>query len=314
MKAIDVSILVVSWNTSEILKNCLQSIYDQTKDISFEVIVVDNFSSDDSAKMVREYFPDVILIENGENYGFAKANNQGMAMAKGNYILLLNPDTVVLDGAIQKAFYYAEVHVEAAVVGCQVWLNEDEIQQTCFAFPSVWGILIMKLGLRRLFPQSHAFGWMDYGYWDRKSEKEVDVVSGMFMLVRKIAIDQIGVMDEDYFIYAEETDWCCRFQREGWKCIFTPTPRIIHLDGGNKSTDLVKTKMYVQMQKSVLIFMRKQKGPLSWSLVKGIYILSMLLRYVCNIGMSCLGNAKATRKVSQSSAALRFHIYGDEPE
>lgn len=314
MKAIDVSVLVVSWNTCEILQNCLQSIYDQTKNISFEVIVIDNCSSDGSAKMVRTVFPRATLIENNGNSGFAKANNQGMAIAKGKYVLLLNPDTVVLEGAIQKAFSYAEDHVGAAVVGCQVWLNEEEIQQTCFAFPSVWGILVMKLGLRRLFPRSRVFGWIDYGDWDRKKERVVDVVSGMFMLVRQTAIDQVGVMDEDYFIYAEETDWCCRFHRAGWQCLFTPIARIIHLDGGNKSTDLVKTKMYVQMQKSILIYLRKQRGRLSWCTAKGIYIFSMLLRYVCNLGMSCAGNAKASRKRAQSLAALRYHFSGREPD
>lgn len=265
--------------------------------------------------MVKAEFPQVVLIENTVNKGFAAANNQGIRIAQGRYVLLLNPDTIVLDGAIQKTVAYADDHQDIGVLGCQVWLNENEIQRTCFSFPSLYGLILQKLGLRRLFPRSRTFGWIDYGWWDRQSPMDVDVVSGMFMLVRKEAIEQVGLMDEDYFVYAEETDWCFRFRKAKWRCVFTPEARIIHLDGGNKSTDLVKVKMFVQMQKSILIFYKKQRGVVSWAIARGIYFLSMLIRYSVFVTLSFFQREhNASKKAAQSLAALRFHLFGVMPD
>jgi GT2 family glycosyltransferase len=315
MTDFDVAIIIVNWNTCDILRNCLKSIYEQTREITFEVIVVDNASNDTSADMVKSEFPQAILISNSDNHGFAAANNQGMAIAKGRYVLLLNPDTIILDGAIQKTMDYAEKHSEAAVVGCQIWLNKNEIQRTCFAFPSVSGLLMQKMGLRCLFPRSHAFGWIDYGWWDRETQMDVDVVSGMFMLVRREAINQVGLMDEAYFVYAEETDWCWRFWKAGWHCVFTPIARIIHRDGGSKSTEQVSVKMYVQQQKSLLIFYRKQRGWFSWSIAKVIYILSMVIRYaVFGVASFLTRDENFSKKTAQSLAALKFHCFGVEPQ
>jgi GT2 family glycosyltransferase len=314
MKPLDVSVIIVNWNTRDILRDCLRSVYEQTGGVTFEVIVVDNASDDGSAEMVKQEIPQVILIENKENRGFAAANNQGMAIANGRYILLLNPDTIVLDGAIQKSVVFADYHPDIAVVGCQVWLNEHEIQRTCFAFPSVVEFIFQKMGLRRLFPRSRSFGWIDYGWWDRTTPMDVDVVSGMFMLVRKSAIEQVGGMDEDYFVYAEETDWCFRFKKAGWKCVFTPTARIIHIDGGNKSTDLVKIKMYVQMQKSVLIFYKKRCGFASWLIAKLLFMFSMFIRYTVFGLLAILKRDDRSSKIAaQSLAAIQFHCFGVEP-
>jgi GT2 family glycosyltransferase len=311
----DVSILIVSWNTCKLLKDCLLSVYDQTKVIDFEVIVIDNASTDGSAEMVKKEFPQAILISNPDNRGFAAANNQGMKIAKGRYVLLLNPDTIVLDGAIQKSVAYADDHQDIGILGCQVWLNNKEIQQTCFSFPSVCGLIIQKTGLCRMFPRSGVFGREKMVGWNRDTEREVDVVSGMFMLVRKSAIDQVGLMDEDYFVYAEETDWCFRFRRAGWKCVFTPTARIIHLDGGSKSTEQISVRMFVQQQKSLLIFYKKQRGVVSWAVARGIYILSMLFRYSVFVILSLLmRDDNFSRKTAQSLAAMKFHLFGIEPK
>lgn len=311
----DVSIIIVSWNTRDILRECLRSVYQETRQISFEVIVIDNASSDSSAGMVKEEFPQVLLIENTANKGFAAANNQGMEIARGRYLLLLNPDTIVLDGAIPKAIYYADSHSDVAVVGCQVWESETTVQQTCFRFPSVLSLLMQKSGLCRMFPRSRLFGRETMAEWRRDTEREVDVVSGMFMLVRREAIDQVGLMDEDYFVYAEETDWCWRFWQAGWRCVFTPVARIIHRDGGSKSTEKVSIKMFVQQQKSLLIFHRKQLGRFSWITAKIIYVLTMLVRY---LGFSVLSlfkqNGKALKKAAQSLAALKFHLFGKMPK
>lgn len=311
----DVSIIIVNWNTRDILRGCLDSVYTQTQGIDFEVIVVDNASSDGSAEMVKQESPQVILIANSENRGFAAANNQGMQIAKGRYILLLNPDTIILDGAIQKSVAFADKHPDIGVLGCQVWLNENEIQKTCFSFPTLCKALVQETGLLHMFPHSRIFGRTNYGWWDRKSEMDVDVVSGMFMLVRQEAIIEIGLMDEAYFVYAEETDWCFRFHKAGWRCVFTPTASIIHLDGGSKSTALIKNKMFVQMQKSMLIFHLKQQGRWSWIARRGLYIFSMFFRYIIYSAMFLLSqDINISKKIAQSRAAINYHLLGIEPE
>lgn len=312
---LDVSIIIVNWNTVDILRGCLSSVYLQTHDIIYELIVVDNASSDGSAEMVKQEFPQVTLIANSENRGFAAANNQGMLIANGHYTLLLNPDTIILDGAIQKTVAFADQHPDIGVLGCQVWVNDNEIQRTCFSFPTVWKALVQEVGLLHMFPHSRIFGRAHYGWWDRNSQRDVDVVSGMFMLVRQEAIQEIGLMDEAYFVYAEETDWCFRFHKAGWRCVFTPIASIIHLDGGSKSTDLIKTKMFVQMQKSILVFYLKQQGRLPWMAIKGLYISSMLFRYIIYSVMSLFTQNKSiVRRIDQSQAAIKFHLLGIAPE
>ncbi len=312
---INVSVIIVSWNTKDILRDCITSVYAQTNCIEFEVIVVDNCSSDETVEMVLNEFPQVIVIANKTNRGFAAANNQGMLIAKGHYYLLLNPDTLVLDGAIQKTYVFAEENRGIGIVGCQVWLDDQNIQQTCFSFPSISDLIIQKTGLRRFFHSSHIFGRMNYGWWDRKSPMDVDVISGMYMLVRLEAVKQVGLMDESYFVYAEETDWCFRFREVGWRCVFTPIARIVHLDGGNKSTDQISVKMFVQMQKSQLIFYRKQRGLSSWFIAKSIFISTMLVNY-CLFSLLFFFKRKNSflKRVNQSRAALKFHLFCSEPD
>jgi GT2 family glycosyltransferase len=307
---IDVSIIIVNWNTRDILRDCLSSVYDQTHGIFFELTVIDNASSDGSAAMVQNEFPDVILIKNIENVGFAAANNQGMRISKGRYVLLLNPDTIVLEEAIQKTISFSDNHPDIGVLGCQVWLNEHEIQQTCFSFPTLFSLTLQQAGLQRIFSNSKFIARSNYGWWERLNQMDVEVVSGMYMLVKREAIDQVGLMDEDYFVYAEETDWCYRFWKAGWRCVFTPEARIIHLDGGSKSTGQISIKMYVQMQKSMLIFFKKQRGYGSWVYLKIIFIISMLFRYFLFKGLSFITNGNLFLiKAKQSLAALKFHVF-----
>jgi GT2 family glycosyltransferase len=260
--SLDVSIIIVNWNTQAILKDCLKSVYGQTKDISFEVVVVDNASFDGSIQMVKSEFPQITLIENNDNRGFAKANNQGMQIAKGRYVLLLNSDTIILDGAIQRTLTFADQHPEAAVVGCKVLNPDKSLQPTCFMVPSLLNLFLSSTYLYKLFPRSRFFGREQMTWWDRDDVREVEVVTGCFMLVRKEAMEQVGMMDESYFMYAEETDWCYRFRKAGWKLLFTPDAQIIHL--GGQSSKIVKVKMSIELRKSILYFIRKNRGYFSY--------------------------------------------------
>lgn len=265
---LDVSIVIVSWNTCEILRNCLRSVYEQTHGVSFEVIVIDNSSSDDSAAMVKEKFPKVILIENTENRGFAAANNQGMKIATGRYVLLLNSDTIVLDNAIVRTVTFDDGYPEAAVVGCRVLNPDRTLQKTCFMFPSLLNMFLSSTYLYKLFTKSKFFGREQMTWWDRNDIREVDVATGCFMLVRKEAIQKVGMMDEQFFMYGEETDWCYRFKQAGWKVMFTPVGNIIHY--GGVSSSKMAAKMTLQLRGAILQFIAKRYS-------KGTYILSCIL-------------------------------------
>jgi GT2 family glycosyltransferase len=308
----DVSIIIVNWNTRELLRDCLDTIAKQTRRVSYEIIVVDNASSDGSPGMCERTFPCVKLIANAVNRGFAAGNNQGMQVASGRYVLLLNPDTVVLDGAIDRCVAYADSHPDVGVVGCQVLETDDRIQQTGFSFPSTWTLFLVS-GLSRLFPRSPLFAKPQLGWWRRDSEKDIDIVSGMFMLVRREAIRQVGGMDESYVVYAEETDWCFRFRKAGWRRAFFPEARIIHVDGGSKSTSQVSVKMWVQLQRSTMIYF-KSLGSGLWMTAKVLYPLANAARYLGWFILSVVTpNPVARSKTAAATAALRFHLFGVDP-
>lgn len=272
----DVSVIIVAWNVRDFLQNCLDSIYKETKGIEFEVIYVDNASEDKSVEMVREHFPQANIIQNMQNKGFAEANNQGIKAAKGRYVLLLNSDTVILDNAIAITVEFADTHPEAAVVGCKVLNPDKTLQLTCFMFPSILNMLLSASYLYKLFRKSQFFGRGLMTWWDRDNVKEVDVVAGCFMLVRKNAIQQIGVLDKRYFIYTEEIDWCYRFKKNGWKILFTPEPEIIHY--GGQTTKQMTGKFRLQLSGSKLIFMKLHRSKLAFPFARFLIALFLFLR------------------------------------
>jgi GT2 family glycosyltransferase len=264
----DVSIVVINWNTREILRECLSSITEQTQGIKYEVIVVDNASTDGSAEMVKDDYPEVVLVENSENRGFAAANNQAILMAKGRYVLLINSDTIVLDNAIEKVVDFAEEHPKSAVVGCRALNSDRSLQLTCFKHPSILNMILSSTYLYKIFPKNKFFGRERMTWWDRNSAREVDVVTGCFMLLREKAIKQVGLMDERFFMYGEETDWCYRFKNHGWKVMFTPCAEIVHL--GGQSSKKIITEMSLQLHGSILQFIHKHRP--RWE-----YVLACLL-------------------------------------
>ncbi len=290
LKVVDVSIIIVNWNTRQITCECLKSVYEQTKELSFEVIVVENGSSDSSVEMVKNEYPRVILIENQENRGFAAANNQGMAIAKGKYVLLLNSDTLILDDAIRKAVSFADDHPKAAVVGCRILNADMTMQQSCFMFPSLLNMVLSSSYLYKLFPRSKFFGRERMSWWDRRDEREVDVVTGCFMLIRREAIEAIGMMDEQFFMYAEETDWCYRFKQAGWRILFTPEVEIVHL--GGQSSQQVRNEMLIQVAVSILQFMRKHYNWLTYQLASLLIIIFFMARLPVWLSVALLSSKK----------------------
>lgn len=227
----DLSIVIVNWNTRDMLFDCLSSVYAGLGDLRAEVWVVDNASEDTSVAMVKECFPQAILIENKDNRGFAAANNQALVKATGRHVLLLNSDTIVLGEVLPASVAWLDAHPDVGVMGCRV-LNEDRtLQMTCSQFPSLLNLTLQALTLNRL--PGAFFDRYRMTRWERRDERDVDVVSGCYMLVRRSAMQQVGVLDEQFFFYGEETDWCRRFADAGWRLTFAPVGEIVHLGGGS---------------------------------------------------------------------------------
>jgi len=304
VKMLDVSIIIVNWNTRNLVSDCLRSIYDHTCNIGFEIILIDNHSTDDSAEMIKNKFPQAALIENPSNYGFATANNQGMTVANGRYILLLNSDTIVLDHAVDKATVFADSHPEAAVVGCRILNPDMTLQPSCFMFPSILNMVLSATYLYKLFPKSRFFGREQMTWWDRADVQEVDVVTGCFMLVRREAIEQVGMLDERFFMYGEETDWCYRFKEAGWKVIFAPVGEIIHLGGA--SSKQTSSEMTLQLFGSILLFLKKHKSRLTYTLACLLVSFFFFLRIPYWIGAALF--AKSNR--SSCLRTTRVYVTG----
>jgi GT2 family glycosyltransferase len=306
MNSVDVSIIMVNWNTRELLYNCINSVYRNTSNSNFGIIVIDNASSDDSDDMLKLEFGDVKVIANTENRGFAAANNQGMLASKGRYILLLNSDTIVLDNAIDKAVAFADAHKQAAVVGPRVLNPDNTLQLTCFMFPSILNMLLSASYLYKLFPKSRFFGRERMTWWSRDDVREVDVVTGCFMLVRREAIEAVGMMDERFFMYGEETDWCYRFKQAGWKVMFTPMSTIIHL--GGQSSRKAKTEMMIRLRLSILQFIDKHyswlKHKTAWLLIMLFFAVRIPVWFFVSIsGMQC--RRKAAVKLRAYTNGIR---------
>ncbi len=273
---VDVSVIIVSWNTRDILKQCLESLYKETEGLRYEVIVVDNHSSDGTVRMIRKEFPDVRLIKNPENRGFAAANNQGIQASKGEFLLLLNSDTIILNNAVKKVFDFACEQEGAAATGCRVLNKNRTLQRNCFMFPSVLNMFLSTTYLYKLFPENRFFGREQMTWWDMENKKRVDVVTGCFILVRNAAVREVGSLDERFFMYAEETDWCYRFKKSGWEVYYTPDAEIIHL--GGQSSKKVREKMIIQLRLSLLDFMKKHHSGLEYRAACFLVFMFFVLR------------------------------------
>ncbi|USG61310.1 glycosyltransferase family 2 protein [Sneathiella marina] len=308
-----VSVIIVNWNVRDMVLDCIGSIIEQTRS-TYEIIVVDNDSSDGSVDAIKDKFSSVKIIANDSNRGFAAANNQALAVSQGEYVLLLNPDTLVVDNAIDKMLQWIQQDSSIGCGGCQVFESENVIQNTCFSDMTVWSTFLVLTGLARVSKSSRFWGKPHYYWWDRRTEMEVDVVSGMFMLVPRKVLEEVGGMDDDFFVYAEEADWCRRIRAHGYRCVFTPLTHVVHRDGGNKSTDQILAKMYVQLQKSKLIYARKYYGLLGYLEFRFLYFASMLMRSVLFVILSLFTQQGGFRtKAFLAIQGLKFHTFGKEP-
>jgi GT2 family glycosyltransferase len=274
------SVIIVSWNTKALLLQCLESLCTALGTLEAEVFVVDNGSADGSPEAVKRAFPAVRVIENRTNLGFAKASNQALRQSQGTYLLLLNPDTHVNGGAIQNLLSFLAGHPEAGMAGAQL-LNPDGSKQNSIAnFPSLATELLNKSLLRWFFPET--FPGKERTY---EGPLEVDSVIGACMMVRREAAERVGWFDEDYFLFLEETDWCFRMKRAGWKIFYCPEARIYHFQG--KSAELEKGRAKVEYHRSRYLFFRKNRGKGPW-MVLHVGVFLKLVAEVLSLGLFVL--------------------------
>ena len=303
---IDLSIIIVNWNTKEYLLPCVRSIFENEQGMDGEVVVVENGSQDGSADEIRKTFPFVHIIENERNLGFAKAVNQGLQKASGRYVLLLNPDTQVKHGAIERLVSFMDAHPQVGITGVQL-LNSDGSRQNSIAnFPSLATELLNKSLLRSLFPKRFPGKGRNY-----PEPFEVNSVIGACMMVRREAWGQVGLLDEDYFLFLEETDWCYRMKRAGWKIYHVPDAEVYHFQG--KSAEKEKKRARVEYFRSRYHFFKKNKGNLQWF----ILLAGVLIRLGCELFFASAINLftffsirKWRKKLSVYAYLLWWHLKG----
>lgn len=285
------SIIIVSYNTRELLKKCIKSIYMTYPKNDLEVLVVDNGSSDGSPAMVREEFGDVILIESKENLGFAKANNMAIKKAKGDYILLLNPDTIVVEACLDKCVRYMDKHKGIGILGCKVVLTGGSLDLACRrSFPTPEVSFFRMAGLSKLFPKNKRFARYNLTYLDENETYEVDSVVGAFMMVRREVVEQVGMLDEDYFMYGEDIDWCFRAKQAGWKVVYYHEAEIVHYkgaSGGKKNPEIIR-----EFYRAMYLFYKKHYKSQYSFLTTGIIYLGITLKLMLSLAINQLKGAR----------------------
>lgn len=256
----DLSVVIVNWNTVGLLREALASVLGGLGALRAEVFVIDNGSTDGSADMVRREFPAAILIANPDNRGFAPANNQALALARGRHVLLFNSDAFALGDVLERTVEYLDAHPEVGAMGCRVLNPDRTVQLTCFRDPTLVNLTLMASGAHRLaWPKF--LGRPQYRGWDRRDERDVDVVTGCYLAVRGEVLAQVGPLDDAFFLYGEETDWCLRIRRAGWAVRLAPVGEIVH--HGSASAWRCNHRRDLMLTSGIVRWHRKHRGTLS---------------------------------------------------
>lgn len=282
-KRIELSIIIVNYNTRNLLRQCLNVLIvnyeSRIMNNEYEITVVDNGSTDGSPDLAKKDFPDVKLITNLQNLGFAKANNLALREACGEFILLLNSDTVVGKDTLPGMVKFMDKNPKVGVATCRVELPDGKLDLACHrGFPTPWASLTYFLGLEKLFPKSKIFSQYHQTYKDLNEIHEIDSPTGAFYLVRHEAVDQVGMLDEDYFMYGEDLDWSFRIKQAGWEIIYVPGVKITHLkkQSGRENVSVEERKKATDYFYSTMkLFYQKhyaQKYPffVNWLMMAGI--------------------------------------------
>lgn len=255
-RATELSIIIVTWNSQKFIGDCLESIFLQTG-VSFGIFVVDNNSSDETCDTVKRGFPQVNLICNQQNLGYAKANNQALKLAKGEFTLFLNPDTKLCSDVLRKMLDFMRQNSDVAALGPKLLNPDSTIQPSCREFPKYSTLIWEFIGLSRLFPKSRIFGAWKMGYFNHQEIREVDQPMGSALLVRREVLDGLGFLDENFPVFFNDVDLCYRIKKANKKIIFYPEAEIFHYKG--KSVEMVKPEMIILSHLAFYRFFKKYK-------------------------------------------------------
>uniref|UniRef100_A0A7C4KHN4 Glycosyltransferase family 2 protein n=1 Tax=Anaerolinea thermolimosa TaxID=229919 RepID=A0A7C4KHN4_9CHLR len=275
---VDLSICIVSYNSCNFLKDCLLSLRRQPAVPEMEVIVVDNGSQDGTIAMLHSMFPEVKVIQNEKNLGYTVPMNQALRIAQGRYLVQLNPDTLVGEGAFAAIVEYLEEHPETGVCTLKVLNRDGTLQRQCRRSEArPWDALSYFLGLSRVFPRSRVFGRYLLTYLDDDEIAEVEAVSGSCMIIRREVVEQIGYLDERFFAYQEDTDFCVRARKAGWKVQYVPLGRVVHL-GGHGGTRVEVYRSIIAWHRSYELYYRKHLAHQYWFLVNWLVYAAVYLK------------------------------------
>lgn len=307
----DLSISIVNTNNRTLLDQCLGSIYQATRQISFEIFVVDNCSNDGSAEMVRRKYPAVHVIENEKVLGYSASHNRALKRCQGRSVLVFNEDMLVKSGALDIMVAFMDAHPDAGMLGCRLLNPDGSLQPSCRTFPDLRIVLFRSLYLDKLLPRNRWTGANFMSYWGHDTVREVDVIKGCCMVVRREVLDQVGLMDERFFIYYEETDWCYRTKQQGWKIYFTPDAEIVHY--GEQTTSRQSARMTLIHRQSQLKYFQKHHGEVTAFLVRLLSILETGLRVVywsLSLLLRRRNRSAATEKIALYWLSLRWLMCG----
>lgn len=283
------SVIIVSYNTSQLLRDCLTSLVQNDCSHEVEIFVVDNDSRDDSVAMVRQHFPQVKLIANNQNKGFAAANNQAYRELQGDFIVLLNPDARLQPGSLDRITAFMLAHPQVGICGGRVVNPQGQLEPSARRFPNSFFKFLIISGLSDKFASSRFFARADYKYFDHQTPLEVDWVPGTFTVLRREMLEQIGFFDERFFLYYEETDLCLRARRAGWQVYFYPGAEVVHVGGACSKTrkdlqlDLGGSQLLKFRMRSELLYFRKNFGLAAMLANAAVELVFHLVRYVANL-------------------------------
>lgn len=308
MGQVELSIVIVNYNGGAMILSCIESIIRETKLSDYQIIVVDNDSSDESIDEIRQKYPEVLIIENNANLGFAAANNIGFRQANSEYILVLNPDTKIINGAIDSALSYIKAHEEVGVLGCKVLFDDGKRQSTLIRFPSIIDTLINIFIPNKLMRNSKLLGRSRYVGLDEDVTQDVDVVAGCFMLLPVEVINDVGGMDDDFFMFGEEIEWCHRISMSGRKVRYFPDCTIIHYGGG--CSESLSYRKVLLIAKGQLMVLRKTKGSFTAYITNIFMLLRDIPRAILWGILWLVSRKKANNKISLKASAVRlsYHI------
>ncbi len=304
-----ISVIIVSWNAQDYLMQCLASLFTNGCHHPMEVIVVDNASSDGSPELVARNYPQVRLLRNAANLGFARANNIGISAATGKYVCLINSDVKVLPQCLNRLVGYAEEHPDVGMAGPRVMGGDGKLQRSCRGFPTVWNMFCRALALDSFFPGARLFTGYSLRYWPQDTCRAVDILSGCFWLARREAIQDVGVLDELFFMYGEDMDWCKRFWKHGWKLAFVPSAEAIHYGGASSASAPVR--FYIERHRADLQYWQKhhsRPAVVCYFIFTCLHLALRLAGYWVAHLLRRSSDETCRHKVTRSLAALKWML------